>query len=44
MTARIIGNGLNRRTVIKAAAAAGVSQIAAPFVVPAWAADEVKIG
>jgi branched-chain amino acid transport system substrate-binding protein len=39
-----LGKGLNRRTVIKAAAAAGVSQIAAPFVVPAWAADEVKIG
>jgi len=44
MTASFRDKGLNRRTVIKAAAAAGVSQIAAPFVVTAWAADEVKIG
>ncbi len=44
MTASFLTKGLNRRTVIKAAAAAGVSQVAAPFVVPAWAADNVKIG
>jgi branched-chain amino acid transport system substrate-binding protein len=36
--------GVDRRTVIKAAAAAGAAQIASPFVVSAWAADEVKIG
>jgi branched-chain amino acid transport system substrate-binding protein len=35
---------VDRRTVIKAAAAAGAAQIASPFVVSAWAADEVKIG
>jgi branched-chain amino acid transport system substrate-binding protein len=44
MTAKFLAKGVNRRTVIKAAAAAGASQIAAPFVVPAWAADSVKIG
>ena len=37
-------NRLNRRTVIKAAAAAGVAQIAAPFIHTARAADNVKIG
>ena len=44
MTAKLLAKGVNRRTVIKAAAAVGASQIAAPFVVPAWAADNVKIG
>ena len=44
MSVRLLAQGVNRRTVIKAAAAAGVSQIAAPFVVTAWAADNVKIG
>jgi branched-chain amino acid transport system substrate-binding protein len=44
MTASFLAKGLNRRTMIKAAAAAGASQIAAPFVVSAWAADTVKIG
>ena len=37
-------SNIGRRTVLKAAAAAGVSQIAAPFVVSAWAANEIKIG
>ena len=35
---------LDRRTVIKTAALAGVAQIASPFVVTSWAADNVKIG
>ncbi|HZL39352.1 MAG TPA: ABC transporter substrate-binding protein [Pseudolabrys sp.] len=34
----------DRRTVLKTAAAAGVMQIASPFVVPAWTADNVKMG
>jgi branched-chain amino acid transport system substrate-binding protein len=42
--AKFLTKGVDRRTLIKAAAAAGASQIAAPFVVPAWAADNVKIG
>jgi len=35
---------IGRRTVLKAAAAAGVAQVAAPFVISARAADTVKIG
>jgi branched-chain amino acid transport system substrate-binding protein len=35
---------LDRRTIIKAAAAAGVAQIASPFVISARAAENVKIG
>ena len=35
---------LDRRTVIRAAAAAGIAQVAAPFVLTARAADEIKIG
>jgi branched-chain amino acid transport system substrate-binding protein len=35
---------LDRRTMIKAAALAGVAQIASPFIITARAADEVKIG
>ncbi len=35
---------LDRRTIIKAAAAAGVAQLAAPFAITARAADEVKFG
>ena len=35
---------LDRRSVIKAAAAAGVAQFAGPFVITARAADEVKFG
>ena len=34
----------DRRTVLKAAAAVGVAQIASPFVVPTWAADNIKMG
>ncbi|HXE17958.1 MAG TPA: ABC transporter substrate-binding protein [Stellaceae bacterium] len=37
-------NGLDRRTIIKAAAVAGVAQIASPFVISARAAENVKIG
>jgi branched-chain amino acid transport system substrate-binding protein len=35
---------LDRRTVIKTAVAAGVAQIASPFVITARAADAIKIG
>jgi branched-chain amino acid transport system substrate-binding protein len=44
MTNKILSDMLDRRTVIKAAAAAGVAQVAAPFVISARAADELKIG
>jgi branched-chain amino acid transport system substrate-binding protein len=44
MKSEILSKRLDRRTVLKTAAAAGVAQVAAPFIVPAWAADEVKIG
>ena len=37
-------SSIGRRTVLKGAAAAGVAQVAAPFVVSAWAADTIKIG
>ena len=35
---------LDRRTILKAAAAAGVAQVASPFVISARAAENVKIG
>lgn len=35
---------LSRRTLLKATALAGVTQVASPFVVTSWAADDVKIG
>jgi len=35
---------LSRRSLLKATALAGVSQVASPFVVSSWAADTVKIG
>ena len=35
---------VGRRTILKATAAAGVIQIASPFVISARAADEIKIG
>ena len=35
---------LDRRIIIKAAAAAGVAQLAAPFTITARAADEVRLG
>ena len=44
MNDRILTTGVNRRTVIKTAALAGVAQIASPFVITARAADVVKIG
>jgi branched-chain amino acid transport system substrate-binding protein len=44
VTDKILSGMFDRRTVIKAAAAAGAAQMAAPFVVSAWAADNVKIG
>jgi branched-chain amino acid transport system substrate-binding protein len=37
-------SSIGRRTVLKAAAAAGVAQVAAPFVISARAAEVVKIG
>jgi branched-chain amino acid transport system substrate-binding protein len=35
---------LDRRTILKATAAVGIAQVASPFVVPAWAADNIKMG
>ena len=35
---------LDRRSLLKAAAAAGIAQLAAPFVITARAADEIKFG
>ena len=35
---------LSRRSLLKATALAGVAQVASPFVVTSWAADDVKIG
>ncbi|MBU6506947.1 MAG: ABC transporter substrate-binding protein, partial [Alphaproteobacteria bacterium] len=35
---------IGRRTIIKATAAAGLAQVAAPFVISARAADTIKIG
>ena len=44
MTSDMFSNRIDRRTVIKTAALAGIAQVASPFVVTGWAADEVKIG
>src|SRR5271165_1824931 len=44
MTNDILSGRLDRRSLIKAAAAAGVAQLAAPFVITARAADEIKFG
>ena len=44
MSSDIFTNKLDRRTLIKSAALAGVAQIASPFVITARAADAVKIG
>ncbi len=44
MANTISSTRLDRRTVMRAAAAAGIAQIAAPFVVTAQAADEIKMG
>ncbi len=40
----ILSKKLDRRTLMKTAALAGVAQVASPFVVTSWAADNVKIG
>jgi branched-chain amino acid transport system substrate-binding protein len=39
-----VRSALDRRTILKTAALAGVAQITSPFVITARAADEVKIG
>jgi branched-chain amino acid transport system substrate-binding protein len=44
MNSDFFAKKLDRRTIVKAAALAGVAQIASPFVVTARAADNVKIG
>ena len=44
MVKRIITRPIDRRTLLKTAAAAGVLQIASPFVTSARAADNIKIG
>jgi branched-chain amino acid transport system substrate-binding protein len=44
MKHEVLSTKLDRRTILKSAAAAGVVQIASPFVVPAWSADNIKIG
>jgi branched-chain amino acid transport system substrate-binding protein len=44
MNQRTFPGAIDRRTLIKATAAAGVVQLAAPFVITARAADTVKIG
>jgi branched-chain amino acid transport system substrate-binding protein len=44
MKSNFLSGKLNRRTVIKTAAAAGLVQMASPFVISARAADTVKIG
>src|SRR5664280_3593335 len=44
MASDLFSNRINRRAVIKTAVAAGVAQIASPFVITARAADAIKIG
>jgi branched-chain amino acid transport system substrate-binding protein len=44
MTSRLLSKGLDRRSLMRAAAAAGIAQFAAPFVISARAADEIKFG
>jgi branched-chain amino acid transport system substrate-binding protein len=44
MTAGFRSGKLDRRTILRMAAAAGVAQFAAPFVITARAADEIKFG
>ncbi len=44
MSSEILSKKLDRRTLVKTAALAGVAQVASPFVVTAWSADNVKIG
>jgi branched-chain amino acid transport system substrate-binding protein len=44
MTTGLVTPRLDRRALIRAAAAIGVAQVAAPFVISARAADEIKFG
>jgi len=44
MSRAVVAGGMRRRTLIKTAAAAGILQVSAPFVLTARAADTVKIG
>ena len=44
MTKRLNLGAVDRRTIVKAGAVAGLAQIAAPFVWSARAADTIKVG
>ena len=44
MSSGILASKLDRRSLIRAAAAGGIAQLAAPFVITARAADEIKFG
>ena len=44
MSSRTLSRSLDRRSLIRLAAATGAAQLAAPFVVTARAADEIKFG
>ncbi|MES1151420.1 MAG: ABC transporter substrate-binding protein, partial [Dongia sp.] len=44
MIRAVVAGGIRRRTLIKTAAAAGILQVSAPFILKARAADTVKIG
>jgi branched-chain amino acid transport system substrate-binding protein len=44
MSRAVVTGGIRRRTLIKTAAAAGILQVSAPFILRANAADTVKIG
>ena len=44
MISRLVSQPLDRRTLIRATAAAAIAQVAAPFVITARAADEIKFG
>jgi branched-chain amino acid transport system substrate-binding protein len=44
MKSKLLSTQIDRRTILKAAAAAGVAQVASPFVITARAADTIKIG
>ena len=44
MKSKLLSTQIDRRTILKAAAVAGVAQVASPFVITARAADTIKIG
>ena len=44
MSSGLLQKKVDRRTLVKTAAVAGVAQMASPFVMTAWSADNVKIG